>query len=268
MLYELGKKRVIAKRELASNKTKVEPVNYIGSIPYSQRIVDLYELGKHEVMTKRKVAAEKLLPIDNLTANAISKSGTKVSPSEITGQRLFTQAKLNAERIARLRIKAKETPLPHLELETEKRYGMMPITWGTSAIERFLMLYEKGKSEGAAERELEIEAFNEKVNANERVQAGYANTRQLELYTMGTQRIIDERSDERQHNNFTSISSKGRTRKRLLELYMMGTQRLIDVQSDEKQHSNNTNISCKQQTKIEATPTMIRLYEMSKHQCT
>lgn len=273
-LYELGKKKVIAKRELATSKAKTEAVVInIESIILSQRIVALYELGKKRVIVDRQLAAAKLVPIDNLTVNVNSISDTIASPSEIAGQRLFIQAKQSTERLAKLRQKAKETPLPQLELETKKRSDMMSVKWGTSAIERFLMLYEKGRSQVAAERNIKIKVLNERVNLSEKVDTGYASTRQLELYMMGTQRLIHERLGEKQNNDSNNLSSKLQTKieanATMLKLYELskkqqesGKQRQI-MRDEERMNLSMHQTSCSS-SEIVPNATMVKLYAMSE----
>ena len=142
-LYALGKNRVMAKRQLAINNANIGTGNIkIGPTKLLQRVVDLYELGRRRFIINRKVAAA----YDNLTTNVISILDKKTSSSKITGQRLCIQAKLSAERIAKLRRKAEGAPVPQMELETRKRCHTMPMKSGELAIERFSMFYEIGRS--------------------------------------------------------------------------------------------------------------------------
>lgn len=69
-----------------------------------------------------------------------------------------------------------------------------------------------------AERELEIKVSHNIVNANEKVDAEYVSTRQLELYLKGRQKIINERLDEKQHSNAIDLSSKLRKKIKQMSL--------------------------------------------------
>ena len=61
-LYELGKKRVMAKRELATNNADIATDNIkIACTKPPQRVVDLYELSRRKVIIDRKVAGVKFL---------------------------------------------------------------------------------------------------------------------------------------------------------------------------------------------------------------
>ena len=198
-LYELGKNRVIVNRELAAIKPKVNTVVIVTKLGRpSARIVGLYELGKHRVMTNRDMAVTKLHTNDNWAAHVAALSDTEVGTSEIAGHRLYTQAQQSAEKKYKLRQIARSTPPPQMKLATQQRNNKKYINWGTSPIERYFALHEEGTNRIAADRDLETRISENKTKAsNEGRKAGYASMRQMELYEMGTKRLLGERLNQK-----------------------------------------------------------------------
>lgn len=61
-----------------------------------------------------------------------------------------------------------------MELETRKSCYLIPSKWCTSATDRFSTLYEKGKSQVAAEREMKLMVDDEGIDVDEGFDAGHA----------------------------------------------------------------------------------------------
>jgi len=231
-LYELGKNRVTVNRKLAATKLHSDRVTVRkGPTKPSKRISALYEIGKSRVNTSRKLAARKLVESNNRAVKVKASSNAKRSPSEIAGGRLYVQAQLRAERKEKRKEKVRATQPPKMELATKQRSNDKPVDWGKSPPERFFALYEQGKDRVTADRVLEIMGSGNKADsANEEIIPGYANIRQMELYELGKQKLLNERMSEKQHSDTI----------------------------------HDDNISSQLLTTIVANTTMIKLYEMSK----
>jgi len=172
-----------------------------------------------------------MVSFSSLTTNSSIPVSKNVgdSPRTIAGRRLHNQGQQRSERIEYLRQISRTTPNPEMKLATKNHEK--PLNWGTSPSARFLALYEQGKNRLSSERISHKNLSGESKSSLKEVIAKYANTRQVQLYERGRQKLINDR--QRQSNvteNHTRLSDVkirgGYANSRLIELYELGKQRI------------------------------------------
>lgn len=201
-------------------------INTVVSVTISKRINALHELGKNRVMVSRELAASKLFQVDNLAANAAILSDTRVSRSEIAGNRLYDQARRSGQKKFKVRQTVRTAPRPHMELATH--HGKRE----TAPTDRFLALYEEGRNRIVADRELAVKKMKKRKYNDftaKPASASNANVRQVQLYEIGRQKIINQRLNDKYHDEPSYKKKNARyANGRQANLYEMGRQRIID----------------------------------------
>lgn len=214
--------------------------NRVLSVTISKRINALHELGKNRIMVSRELAASKLFQADNPAVNAAILSDTRVSRSEIAGNRLYDQARQSGQKKFKVRQTVRTAPLPQMELATHHSRRE------TSPTDRFLALYEEGRNRIVADRELETKKLKKrKYNDFSAKTASTidANVRQVQLYEIGRQKIINQRLNDKHHDEPLHKKKKARyANDRQANLYEMGRKRVIDRRTRTRTSQNGERV--------------------------